>query len=319
MGKVAIHKKINRLPIEFQNENTINCFVGLLKEFSKGNAGKIMLFTKQEIWEMAYDENNRYRESLFQELLAALTKSYVIKQDTIITAGSIFGVEYDKENDRIEVAVSQIYARYLFTEKEITLMNKAKNKEKMDVEELDYWDTILRDKKQELLLLEEAELRGIRGKYAKRLYMLLKQFKKTGHFIMSIENFKDVMEVPNSYTFGRINELIIKKAQAELTKRGIFDFPKDPKGKGRRKIEKVEIKFFSLEEKLKNNIAYDLETITKIPKNKTENKISILSQEEEKEALGILKNYELPEEHLKTMKKKNPNMYWNTLSQVIKK
>ncbi|MGL4997933.1 MAG: replication initiation protein, partial [Cetobacterium sp.] len=173
-------------------------------------------------------------------------------------------------------------------------------KEPLTVKELDYWDTELKHKKREILLLEDAELKGIAGKYAKRLYMLLKQFESTGYFVMEIEQFRDVLEVPSAYALGRINDKIIKPCKNELEKKEIYKFPEDPKGKGRRKIEKIEIYFsvFSAEVKNKN---------------------SELTLEEELKARQILEAQGITLQILDEQKRKARNIYLKTLKSVLKK
>ena len=193
-----------------------------------------------------------------------------------------------------------MFIPFLFYKHDIHIIDKAKKKEPLTVKELDYWDNELKHKKQEILLLEDAELKGISGKYAKRLYMLLKQFENTGYFVMEIEQFRDVLEVPKAYTLGRINDKIIKPSKAELEKKKIYKFPEELKGKGRRKIEKIEIYFAIYED---------------VPKKK---KLD-LTLEEEMEAREILQNQGIGYEILNEQKKKSPSIYIKTLKSVLKK
>ncbi|MGL6119405.1 MAG: replication initiation protein [Fusobacteriaceae bacterium] len=235
---LPIHKQVNRMSMTFETENALNCFIGLMKEVSKGEVGDTFYkkYEKSFVWSLAFP-NEKYREEEFKKLIKELTVSFRVEN----ISGSLFIMQ--ERGHEITVEVPQTYLNYLYSKSDLHIISKASKRETLTVQELDYWDTTLKDKKKQLLLLEEAEIRGIRGKYAKRLYMLLKQFEPTGYFVMGIEQFRKVMEVPESYTLSQLNDKIIKKVQNELAKKEIFEFPNESKGKGRRKIEKIEIKF----------------------------------------------------------------------------
>lgn len=114
---------------------------------------------------------------------------------------------------------------------------------------------------------------------------------------MEIDRFRDVLEIPKTYTLGRIND---KPSKAELEKKKIDKFPEETKGKGRRKIEKIEIYFAIYED---------------IPKKKK----SKLTLEEEMETREILQNQGIGYEILNEQKKKSPSIYIKTLKSVLKK
>jgi len=54
------------------------------------------------------------------------------------------------------------------------------------------------------------------SKYSKSLYRLLKQFKSTGKFEVSIKDFREKMDCPESYTNKHIMDKIIKPSLNEL-------------------------------------------------------------------------------------------------------
>ncbi len=54
------------------------------------------------------------------------------------------------------------------------------------------------------------------SKYSKSLYRLLKQFKSTGRYEVSIEDFKAKMDCPKSYSNKYVMDLIIKPSLKEL-------------------------------------------------------------------------------------------------------
>ncbi|GAA6915256.1 hypothetical protein HpHNI91_13910 [Helicobacter pylori] len=62
------------------------------------------------------------------------------------------------------------------------------------------------------------EFQKVRGKYAKTLYRLLKQYKSTG--ILSVEwtQFRELLDIPKEYTMPNIDKFVLKIALKELRK-----------------------------------------------------------------------------------------------------
>ncbi len=62
------------------------------------------------------------------------------------------------------------------------------------------------------------EFQRVRGKYAKTLYRLLKQYKSTG--ILSVEwtQFRELLDIPKDYTMPNVDKFVLKIALKELRK-----------------------------------------------------------------------------------------------------
>lgn len=54
------------------------------------------------------------------------------------------------------------------------------------------------------------------SKYSKNLYRLLKQYRNTGKYEVSIKNFREIMDCPDSYSNKYVMDLIIKPSLKEL-------------------------------------------------------------------------------------------------------
>ncbi|HDX6248811.1 TPA: replication initiation protein, partial [Campylobacter fetus subsp. venerealis] len=96
---------------------------------------------------------------------------------------------------------------------------------------------------------ELKEFIGISGKYSKTLYRLLKQFRNSGKCIIyskKWDEFRDFMDIPESYLPHHIDQRVLNPAVKELSaerdlfnnKKPIFENLtykkiKDPKGRGR--------------------------------------------------------------------------------------
>jgi len=63
---------------------------------------------------------------------------------------------------------------------------------------------------------ELQEMTHLKSTYAKNMFRILKQYKHTGYLIMSIEDFRDRLDVPNSYRMTNINQYVFSPIIKEL-------------------------------------------------------------------------------------------------------
>ncbi|MDO4640021.1 MAG: replication initiation protein [Leptotrichia hongkongensis] len=116
---------------------------------------------------------------------------------------------------------------------------------------------------------ELEEFIHLKSNYSKEIYRRLKQFKSTGFWKIKIEDFKELLNVPNKYRMSDIDKYILKIARNEL--KNCFDNFEIIKIKKGRKIEYLEFKF-SPEKKYKENIL-DIVDKSIVPKRKIKEKI----------------------------------------------
>jgi len=245
MSNIRVHKKVNLQPITFGKESLMNTFYSLLREYNKQDTYKDLTITKQELWEMAGFEG-KYQSEYIYELIRELTKSetYNLKSlDTNINSigGSMFIITSYKNGD-VKIEVPKSFQKFLFYKQDLDLMYKAKHKKTLTVPELEYYDKEVKPKSKFLVLLKKADILGVKGKYNKRLYSLLMQFKKTGLYFTTWDKFKEILEIPSSYKSGHIDQQIFKPAKKELSKVGI-EITEIKKIKKGRCISKIEIRF----------------------------------------------------------------------------
>ena len=177
-----------------------------------------------------------------REVISELTKSDTYKvSDNEKVSGSIFIVR--ELNNYVEIEIPKTFKDYIFTKQDLELMTKAKRNEKMQVHELDYWDNYLREKSKKIVLLKEADILGISGKYNKRLYTLLGQFKSTGFYVSKMENFKKTMEISENYRMYDINRRVLEPAIKELKNKTGVEITEIRKIKKGRKIDRIEFDF----------------------------------------------------------------------------
>lgn len=93
--------------------------------------------------------------------------------------------------------------------------------------------------------LELEEITSLKSSYSKNLYRLLKQYRATGYRLFTIEDFRELMDIPSSYKMGNIDQQVLKPSLQQLPDY----FPnlkvKKIKGSGKdsRKIKYLEFTF----------------------------------------------------------------------------
>ncbi|WP_208360271.1 replication initiation protein [Helicobacter pylori] len=95
------------------------------------------------------------------------------------------------------------------------------------------------------------EFQRVRGKYAKTLYRLLKQYKSTG--ILSVEwtQFKELLDIPKDYKMENIDQKVLTPSLKELRKIYPFEhlsYKKERKSHDKRKVTHIDFYFEQLPE-----------------------------------------------------------------------
>ena len=241
---IGIHKELNRSPVQFDSARMIDVYYNIVQRFNYQLTPSINI-TKQELYKIANFEE-QYRELEVRKLIRELTKSTVfnVPEGKAIISGSVFTARYE-DDETVTIWVSEPYKPYIFHKDDIDLINKVKHKGTIELNEteMDRYESVVKEKKKFLLLLNQAEIEGIRSKYGKRLYSLLVQYQLKNKFFMTIEDFRGIMEIPESYSLGQMNAVLLKRVKKELENKGLFKFLDENKGKGKRKITHIEISF----------------------------------------------------------------------------
>lgn len=128
----------------------------------------------------------------------------------------------------------------LFTKYEIDKIN-----ETISIRINDEFKHILNNIFDNFTKFELEEFTTLRSSYSKTAYRLLKQFRQSGYYIVQIDEFRRLFDIPKSYQMSDIDKRVLERMEDELP-----EFFKDLKitklrGKGRRKrfIEHIEFKF----------------------------------------------------------------------------
>ena len=162
--------------------------------------------------------------------------------------GDIEGV-YDKLIQlNIKIGTPTEFTKFvLFTEYTVSA-----EKETVTVQTNNKFKDILNNIFGNFTKFELEEFTSIRSSYAKTAYRQLKRFRKTGYAIFTIEQFRELFCVPESYQMYNINQKIIKPIESELSQYFNGLKIKKIKAKGGRTITHIEFTFQGEDDMLPN-------------------------------------------------------------------
>lgn len=97
---------------------------------------------------------------------------------------------------------------------------------------------------------ELSAFTSLRSTYAKTLFRLLMQYRSTGYYVVRIEEFRDLMDIPDYYQMGNIDQKVLQPALRELN--NYFKNLEVTKIKAKKgnKIAKLEFTFSGLQDDL---------------------------------------------------------------------
>lgn len=92
---------------------------------------------------------------------------------------------------------------------------------------------------------ELMEFTALASSYSKTAYRLLKQFRQSGYYIVSIDEFRRIFDIPNSYKMSHIDSRALEPIKRELPEyfKNLKIIKLKGKGKRKRFIEHIEFKF----------------------------------------------------------------------------
>ena len=257
---IRIHKEFNRSAIPFYREIAIDFFTEIMKRWNQSEQYCKLIFTEKELKEILNFKDYKELSNFLIQFTKDTVAEFTISSRKII--GTAFYFVRDEYN-QVEVHLQEEIREVMFYRKDIELMKKNKHKLKMSISEIEEYRK--NEKKYtQLMIFSQSDLLKFTGKYSKRLYMLLIQFRKSGKFFMPYEDLKRVLEIPETYRQCDIDRQIFKKSFEEFLKIGleVIEFSKIKNGK---KISKIEIKF-----KINNSQEYEQEQFKTVEMEKSE-------------------------------------------------
>lgn len=120
-------------------------------------------------------------------------------------------------NERLLMCNSTIH-----TEKEIiqfalfTIFKTNEDEEILTVSVNEPFAFLLNDLTSKFTRFELGEFTNLKSSYAKEFYRRAKQYRSTGTWSVSLEEFRRLLDVPEKYTLSHLNERVLKPIRLEL-------------------------------------------------------------------------------------------------------
>lgn len=102
--------------------------------------------------------------------------------------------------------VSRLFARFKYD----------KNTDNLEVKVNDDFEYIVNKLTANFTVYELAEFTSLKSTYSKTMYRILKQWKSLGEKEFNIDQFRELLDIPKSYTSNNIKQRVIKPIEKEL-------------------------------------------------------------------------------------------------------
>ncbi|MBC6626215.1 replication initiation protein [Pseudomonas sp.] len=214
--KVKYKNELNLVPMRNFDSVEMNLFFSICAKMKDKGLSKVQ-FTFEDLRDLsAYKPTSikRFSDDLEAVYNKMLQLTYRTEEAGIREKFVLFtGYRIDENNQTVDISVNP---------------------------ELAY---IINELSTEFTKFELQEFTGIRSSYAKTMYRLLKQYRSTGFYKVKIEDFREILAIPNSYQMSDIDKQVLKPIKNELST--YFDDLKVIKHKARKgnRIASIEIRF----------------------------------------------------------------------------
>ena len=203
--KVRYKNELNLVPMRNFDSVEMNLFFSICAKMKDKGLSKVQ-FTFEDLRELsAYKPTSikRFSDDLEAVYNKMLQLTYRTEEAGIREKFVLFtGYRIDENNQTVDISVNP---------------------------ELAY---IINELSSEFTKFELQEFTGIRSSYAKTMYRLLKQYRSTGFYKVKIEDFREILSIPNSYQMSDIDKQVLKPIKNELSE--FFDSLKIKKIKARK-------------------------------------------------------------------------------------
>lgn len=187
---IKYHNDMNVVAFKKFNQRELNIFFSICA-FMKDKGDSTITFSYDEIKQMA--NLNVPTNQVFEELLEST---------------------YDKLLQlKIGYVNKDIVEKFiLFTGYKIN-----KNDKMVDITINAQYQYILNELSKNFTVFELQEFNALVSSYSKNMFRLLKQYKSTGFYKVSIEEFRRLLDIPESYNMSKISVKVIDPIEKELS------------------------------------------------------------------------------------------------------
>ncbi|MFP6021308.1 replication initiation protein [Helicobacter pylori] len=232
------HNNANKVNLGKLSEREANLLFAIFQRL-KDQGNTLIRFEPQDLKRMIMVKSNLTNRQLLQVLKNLLDN---------ISGANFWIIREHVENGEIY----EDHTSYmLFKQFEIRIHKPTQTIEYLDVQLNDSYQYLLNNLGMggQYTSFKLLEFQQVRGKYAKTLYRLLKQYKSTGILSVEWSQFRELLDIPKDYTMPNIDKFVLKIALKELRKIYPFEhlsYKKERKSHDKRKVTHIDFYFEQL-------------------------------------------------------------------------
>ncbi len=234
------HNNANKVNLGKLSEREANLLFAIFQRL-KDQGNTLIRFEPQDLKRMIMVKSNLTNRQLLQILKNLL--------DNIGGANFWIIREHVENGEIYEDHTSYM----LFKQFEIRIHKPTQTIEYLDVQLNDSYQYLLNNLGMggQYTSFKLLEFQRVRGKYAKTLYRLLKQYKSTGILSVEWSQFRELLDIPKDYKMENIDQKVLTPAFKELRKIYPFEhlsYKKERRSHDKRKVTHIDFYFEQLPE-----------------------------------------------------------------------
>ncbi|MGL2853081.1 replication initiation protein, partial [Helicobacter pylori] len=235
---ITYHNNANKVNLGKLSEREANLLFAIFQRL-KDQGNTLIRFEPQDLKRMIMVKSNLTNRQLLQVLKNLLDN---------ISGANFWIIREHVENGEIY----EDHTSYmLFKQFEIRIHKPTQTIEYLDVQLNDSYQYLLNNLGMggQYTSFNLLEFQRVRGKYAKTLYRLLKQYKSTGILSVEWSQFRELLDIPKDYDMRSIDNFVLKIALKELQKIYPFEhlsYKKERKSHDKRKVTHIDFYFEQL-------------------------------------------------------------------------
>ncbi|GAA8125637.1 hypothetical protein HpBT110_08230 [Helicobacter pylori] len=232
------HNNTNKVNLGKLSEREANLLFAIFQKL-KDQGNTLIRFEPQDLKQMIMVKSNLTNRQLLQILKNLLDN---------ISGANFWIIREHVENGEIyEDHISYM----LFKQFEIRIHKPTQTIEYLEVQLNDSYQYLLNNLGMggQYTSFKLLEFQKVRGKYAKTLYRLLKQYKSTGILSVEWEQFRELLDIPKDYKMENIDQKVLTPSLKELKKIYPFEhlsYKKERRSHDKRKVTHIDFYFEQL-------------------------------------------------------------------------
>ncbi|WP_231210530.1 replication initiation protein [Helicobacter pylori] len=235
---ITYHNNANKVNLGKLSEREANLLFAIFQRL-KDQGNTLIRFEPQDLKRMIMVKSNLTNRQLLQVLKNLLDN---------ISGANFWIIREHVENGE----VYEDHTSYmLFKQFEIRIHKPTQTIEYLEVQLNDSYQYLLNNLGMggQYTSFKLLEFQRVRGKYAKTLYRLLKQYKSTGILSVEWSQFRELLDIPKDYDMRSIDNFVLKIALKELKKIYPFEhlsYKKERRSHDKRKVTHIDFYFEQL-------------------------------------------------------------------------